>query len=167
MPASKATIAIILVKNHVAWLVYRIAHWIGALWMHRSYWYEGLSQVKVRIITTAIFCWSIFAIHFFVCFCFVLCIHLVPSCNSLLMFVSNFAVYLIIILMYLWIFYLFTYLFCQYKLGLLICLFIIYLWIYTVSKNSDFVIYLSTYLFVLFIYIIVLYLFTHNLYIFY
>ena len=36
---------------------------------------------------------------------------------------------------------------------LLICLFIIYLGIYTVSKNSDFVIYLSTYLFVcLFIY---------------
>ena len=48
------------------------------------------------------------------------------------------------------------------------CLFIIYLWIYTVNKNSDFVIYLSIYIH-LFIYSftwIVQYLFIHNLSIF-
>ena len=59
------------------------------------------------------FLWSI--LQYF--FCFVLCIHLVPSCNSLLMFVSYFSVYLIIILMYLFMFYLLIYLFCQWKLG--------------------------------------------------
>ena len=38
------------------------------------------------MVTTAIFCE---VSHFL--FVFVLCIHLVPSCNSLLMFVSNFS----------------------------------------------------------------------------
>ena len=57
--------------------------------------------MKVRIVTTAIFV-KYFCNTFF---CFVLCIRLVPSCNSLLMFVSNFAVYLIIILMYLFTFF--------------------------------------------------------------
>ena len=87
--------------------------------MHGSYWYEGLSQVKVRIVTTAIF--------FFFCevflqyiFCFVFCIHLVPSCDSLLMFVSNFSIYLIIILMYLFTFF-------------------IYSLTYSVNKNLDFI----------------------------
>ena len=98
------------------------------------------------------FLWSIFAIHFF---CFVLCIHLVPSYNSLMIFVSNFSVYFIIVLMYLFTF-LFIHLLIQSIktwISLLVCLFIIYLWIYTASKNPDFVIYLSTYLFVcLFIY---------------
>ena len=124
---------------------------------------EGVSQVKVGIITAARFFVKYFCNT---CFCFVLCIHLVPSCNSLLMFVSNFSVYLIIILMYL-----FPFLFIHLHIlsiktwiSLLNCLFIIYLWIYTVSKNSDFVFYLSTYLFVYSLTRIVLYLFTHNLF---
>ena len=99
---------------------------------------------------------------------FVLCIHLVPWCKSLLMFVSNFSVYLITILIYLFTFLFIHLLILSIKswISLLICLPIIYLRIYTVSKNSDFVIYLSTYLFVcLFITWIDLYLFTH-LYIF-
>ena len=89
-------------------------------------------------------------------FCFVLCIHLVRSCSSLLMFVSYFSVYLIIILMCLFTFLFIHLLILSIKtwISLLICLFIIFLWIYTVSKNSDFVIYLSKYLCVcLFIYI--------------
>ena len=130
-------------ENHVVWLAYCTAHWIGALWMHGRYWYEGVSQVKVRIVTTAIFV-KYFCNTFF---CFVLCIHLVPSCSSLLMFVSNFSVYLIIKLMYLFTLLVKTWI-------SLFILFIYYLFVnYTVSKNSDFVIYLSTYLFVcLFIY---------------
>ena len=70
--------------------------------------------MKVRIVTTAIFC-EVFLQYIF---CFVLCIHLVPSCNSLLMFVSNFSVYLIIIVMYLFFFFLFIHLpFLSKKLG--------------------------------------------------
>ena len=89
--------------------------------MHGSY-NEGLSEVKVRIVTTAIFC-EIFLQYIF---CFVLCIHLVPSCNSLLMFVSNFSVFLITILMYL-----FT------------CF--IYSFTYSVNKNVDFITHLFIY----------------------
>ena len=65
----------------------------------------------------------------FLQFCFVLCIHLVPSCNSLLMFVSNFSVYLIIIRMYLFTFLFIHLLILSIKtwISLLICLFIIYL----------------------------------------
>ena len=44
--------------------------------------------MKVRIVTTAIF-FEVFLQYIF--FYFVLCIHLVPSCNSLLMFASNFS----------------------------------------------------------------------------
>ena len=99
---------------------------------------------------------TLFFVKYFcnTCFCFVLCIHLVPSYNSLLMFVSNFSVFLIIILMYLFTFfiYLFTYSVNK-NLDFITHLFIYYLWIYTVSKSSDFVIYLFTYLFAsLFIY---------------
>ena len=129
--------------------------------MHGSYWYEGLSQVKVRIVTTAFF-----VEHF--CntfFRFVLCIHLVPSCNSLLMFVSNFSV----------------------SSYWRICLFFICSLTYSVNKNLDYSfvylsficeftqsvktrislsIYLHIYLFVYSFTWIFLYLFTHNLYIF-
>ena len=58
--------------------------------------------MKVRIVTTANFCEVFFFQYIFVLFCFVLCIHLVPSCNSLLMFVSILSVYLIIIPIYLY-----------------------------------------------------------------
>ena len=75
--------------------------------------------MKVRIVTTAIF------VKYFCnkLFCFVWCIHLVPS---LLMFVSNFSVYLIIILMYLFTFF-------------------IYSLTYSVNKNLDFITHLFIY----------------------
>ena len=101
------------------------------------------------------------------CFCFVLCIHLVPSCNSLLMFVSNFSVFLIIILMYLFTF-LFIYLLTlsiKTWISLLICLFIICEFIQSVKTRISLSIYLHIYLFLYSFTWIVLYLFTHNLYI--
>ena len=84
-----------------------------------------MSQVKVRIITTAIFV-KYFCNTFF---CFVLCIHLVPSCNSLLMFVSNFSVYLIIILMYLFIFLIYSLILSIKKLDFITHLYICHLFV--------------------------------------
>ena len=99
------------------------------------------------------------------CFCFVLCIHLVPSCNSLLMFVANFfSIFNHHTDVFVYFIYLLTYSVNK-NLDFITHLFIYYLWIYTVSKHSDFVIYLSTYLFLYSFTWIVLYLFTHTLYI--
>ena len=62
--------------------------------MHGNYWYEGLSQVKVRIVTTAIYV-KYFCNTFFL-FCFVY------SFSSFMQFTFDvclhFLVYLIIIL---------------------------------------------------------------------
>ena len=87
--------------------------------MHGSYRYEGLAQGEGSNRNYDCLC-EVFWQYIFVC----VCIHLVPSCNSLLMFVSNFSVYLIIILIYL-----FTFLFIHLliRISLLICLSIIYL----------------------------------------
>ena len=82
-------------------------------------------RVKINV-TTAIFCEVLLQYSF----CFVLCIHLVPSCNSLLMFVSNFSVYLITILMYLFTFFYSFYLFY---------------FTYSVNKNLDFITHLFIY----------------------
>ena len=101
------------------------------------------------------------------CFCFVLCIHLVPSCNSLLMFVSNFSVFLIIILMYLFTFLFIYLLILSIKtwISYLIYLFIICEFTQSVKTRISLSIYLHIYLFLYSFTWIVLYLFTHNLYI--
>ena len=100
-------------------------------------------------------------------FLFVLCIHLVPSCNSLLMFVSNFSVFLIIILMCLFTFLFIYLLILSIKtwISLLICLFIICEFTQSVKTRISLSIYLHIYLFLYSFTWIVLYLFTHNLYI--